>query len=773
MVGFKEHLRAEVVPGEGVFLFSERGNRLIDSRELEALAPLLTEHRELPALLSAVSPHLPPERVGYLLRQLAEARLVEHRVPDGADQAEPAGATAPGRMARAFWELAGIDGRQACARTAGGRIRLTAVGDADVQAVYTALDHGGFEVVGPDAPPADDPSTELSAVVCTDYLDPALALVDAAHRASGRPWLLARPWGADVWVGPVLRPGEPDSPCWSCLAHRLWGQRDVEARVQRALGRRGPAPVRPSHIPASSGLGAQLLALEAAKWLAGHRDTGQDAVLTMDCFTLQTRHHQVRRRPQCPECGDPGLVAARDRRPLPLRPCPKAVQQGPGCAGDRAIGIGEMLVRYNHLISPVTGVVRAVEPDPDAPADCHVYRAGFNLALAGASPGEARQGLRSLSSGKGMTAEHAKVSALGEALERYSGVFTGEEAVVHGSYQQLRARGEDPLEPNACQLYHPRQYRDREAWNRAHGVFQYICEPFAPDVPLDWTPVWSLDGTRRRLLPTALLYFDGPNPVGRSFARADSNGCAAGGSLEDAVVQGFLELVERDATAIWWYNRTRQPAVCAEAFDTPWTLRQRQLHAQMNREIWMLDLTADLGIPVFAALSRRTDKPAEDIVLGLGAHFDPQTAMRRAIAELNQMVPFVGSARADGSGYNCSDPELLDWCRTATTAGHPYLLPDPGVPARTPADYPYTPRPDLLEDISSIGRLAADHGLDVLVLDQTRPDIGLPVVRVIVPGLRHFWARFGEGRLYDVPVRLGRLTRPNRYEDLNPVPIFF
>ena len=50
--------------------------------------------------------------------------------------------------------------------------------------------------------------------------------------------------------------------------------------------------------------------------------------------------------------------------------------------------------------------------------------------------------------------------------------------------------------------------------------------------------------------------------------------------------------------------------------------------------------------------------------------------------------------------------------------------------------------------------IAKRAGLDFLVLDQTRPDIGVPVVRVIVPGLRHFYRRFAPtGRLYDVPVK--------------------
>jgi ribosomal protein S12 methylthiotransferase accessory factor len=62
--------------------------------------------------------------------------------------------------------------------------------------------------------------------------------------------------------------------------------------------------------------------------------------------------------------------------------------------------------------------------------------------------------------------------------------------------------------------------------------------------------------------------------------------------------------------------------------------------------------------------------------------------------------------------------------------------------------------------------------MELMVLDQTRPDVGLPVVKVIVPGMRHFWARYAPGRLFDVPVQLGRLSRPTRHEDLNPIPLF-
>jgi ribosomal protein S12 methylthiotransferase accessory factor len=69
--------------------------------------------------------------------------------------------------------------------------------------------------------------------------------------------------------------------------------------------------------------------------------------------------------------------------------------------------------------------------------------------------------------------------------------------------------------------------------------------------------------------------------------------------------------------------------------------------------------------------------------------------------------------------------------------------------------------------------LAAARGIDILVLDQTRPDIGLPVVKVIAPGMRHFWNRLGPGRLYEVPVRLGLLEAPTPEEKMNPIPMFF
>jgi ribosomal protein S12 methylthiotransferase accessory factor len=225
----------------------------------------------------------------------------------------------------------------------------------------------------------------------------------------------------------------------------------------------------------------------------------------------------------------------------------------------------------------------------------------------------------------------------------------------------------------------------------------------------------------------------------------------------------MLEIVERDAVALWWYNRTRQPEVDLAAAGDPWLAELHEVYAGLGREVWALDVTSDIGVPVVVALSRRTGGPGEEIMLGFGAHLDPAVALRRALTELNQMMPAVL-----GGGHG-DDPDAVRWLGEATVADQPHLLPDPAL--RAPV-HDYACSPDLPADVRAVQEKLEHAGHEVFLLDQTRPDIGLPVVKVIVPGMRGFWARFAPGRLYDVPVRLGRLAEPTAYEDLNPMPIF-
>ena len=185
--------------------------------------------------------------------------------------------------------------------------------------------------------------------------------------------------------------------------------------------------------------------------------------------------------------------------------------------------------------------------------------------------------------------------------------------------------------------------------------------------------------------------------------------------------------------------------------------------------MWLLDLTGDLGIPVFAAVSHRTDGAEERILYGFGAHTDPRIAALRSVCELNQMLPAYDVQDLD-------DPEtrgswLGQWLKEARIAEHPHLAPDPGAAGRRMTDYPVPDTENVRDDIEHCRALVERKGLELLVLDQTRPDIGMPVARAIVPGLRHFWPRFAPGRLYDVPVEMGWTEGPLAETELNPFTI--
>ena len=273
-------------------------------------------------------------------------------------------------------------------------------------------------------------------------------------------------------------------------------------------------------------------------------------------------------------------------------------------------------------------------------------------------------------------------------------------------------------------------------------------------------------------MPTTFCYYDYPWPEGGPYCVACSNGNAAGNTPEEAILQGFLELVERDSAALWWYNRLRRPAVDLESFGEPYPHQLAEYLHRHQRDLWVLDLTADLEIPVFVALSRRIAGPLEHIMFGFGAHLDARIALLRAVTELNQMLVWVLPAESEQQPLAISDKETLDWLQSATLANQPYLVPDSDTRPRKAPHYQGRWADDLRDDVLACQALVQRQGMEMLVLDQTRADIGLPVVKVIVPGLRHFWARFARGRLYDVPVRLGWLPRPLSEEELNPIPMF-
>src|SRR5262249_48283555 len=143
-------------------------------------------------------------------------------------------------------------------------------------------------------------------------------------------------------------------------------------------------------------------------------------------------------------------------------------------------------------------------------------------------------------------------------------------------------------------------------------------------------------------------------------------------------------------------------------------------------------------------------------------HFDPRIALLRALTEVNQFlsIGLMGARNASPSHHDGDTPFYL--------RDHLYLTPN-GFPPARPDGRSNFGALDKPEQVMACVNRARENGLEFVVFDRTRADIEVPVVRVIVPGLRHFYRRFAPGRLYDVPVKLKLRDRPLSENELNPL----
>ncbi|MGQ7847271.1 TOMM precursor leader peptide-binding protein [Granulosicoccus sp. 3-233] len=753
---FKSSVNAIVDPDDGLFLLCEGRYAWMPERIFKALAPMLNGNHPVESIFSKLADtHAARDVLGALDRLRKGGYLAED-------------ATVLEAANRAFWELSGTAPSRALHNLQQSSLSIRLIGTtmdpATVSILTECLAEEGITV---------QQDADCSIVITDDYLHPELQSWNAQSLESGHSWILVKPRGLQSWMGPAFMPGR--SACWQCLAQRLRWHRRVDCYL-------GAAAETPPGAPAAglnSSLLAQLLevAAEVTRWLATDHSALLDRVVSTNLLTLERRHHILVRRPQCQACGN-GLADLDREDAMPRIRSQRKVSKLDG-GGYRVMSAEAMAAQLEHHVSPITGIVGNLEvgrrSGPTTPVDhwmTPTYSADHNFNDMHDGDFMLYEGLRRRSGGKGKHAAQARASAVGESLERYSGVFDGTEVRQRASFDALAG---EAIHPNVCMGYSQEQYRNRQLHNQRQHKAHWVPEPFDSSAQIDWSPLWSLTTGRRRFLPTSYCYF-GYRSSDSLFARADSNGCAAGAVLEEAMLQGVLELIERDAVAIWWYNRIERPAVDLQALKDEYGRELQKHYQSLGRDLWVLDVTSDIGIPVYAALSRRTDKPQEDIIYGFGCHLDPEIALLRSLTELNQSLEAVPMAAGEASSQEyLGTDEAIHWWQTVRLDENPYLGMPRASSVRSPGCRPHEnlASGDLSRDLRTCVDALAHHGLDTLVLDQTRPDVGLPVTRIVVPGLRHFWARFAEGRLYDVPVQQGWLREPLTENQLNPFVIQF
>jgi ribosomal protein S12 methylthiotransferase accessory factor len=319
-------------------------------------------------------------------------------------------------------------------------------------------------------------------------------------------------------------------------------------------------------------------------------------------------------------------------------------------------------------------------------------------------------GHRSVSaSGVGLSLRSAFEGCIGEGIEYLSQVETGQEGLTRGSLMECGAGS--ALAEDVATL------------TRQAGL--------ADNAPLDWIVGQCLADGREVSLPADLcLRRDAgqrlvpPAPL--------SIGCAAAVSFEAAALHGLLELIERDAAALWW--RGGRPGALVP-FDHPAARAAVSTLALVRRDArrrrsWLIDITTDLLVPCVAAVS--IDPGAKGFACGLSARLSLEEAAQGAILEMCQMElahEVVAAKRRErgDEGLNVQDRAHLRRRDHLDVARCGLLHPQPpGVPI---ADFPH-PR-----SLSKLVDHLASHGFPSFAVDLTRPIFGIPVVRVLCPGL--------------------------------------
>jgi oxazoline/thiazoline synthase len=721
---FAPNFTAYVLPPDVVCLYSEDRKFFLHGELYCALTSAIAKGgKSAKDLVRDLQKQFPVDKIEEALKRLIERRYVTP-ISYGSD----------GTVA-AYWASLGLPPEIAEKNLSECKVRVEAIDVAGAKELSAALGELGVRIV--------QRSPDLTITLTNDYLERRLAELNQQRVAGKAPWLLVQPSGLFPLVGPVIRPGE--TACWSCLFDRMIRNREIKGFLERGPAQRVATSPLVRNTLGQGGI--QFAAVEIAKAIAsGFRTDLNNHIASFDMMGASIAKHYVARRPQCPLCGSKKLHDPRRKpQPIQLAEGNKLVMTS---GGYRTVSSRATVSRFRKHVSPLTGVVTRLERiESDLPMNTAFY-AQHNFSAPAHNVDQLRSGLTGGSYGKGSTAEQAEASALMEAIERYSGIFQSDEIRITRRFTDFKP-GEAML-PNDVQLFSQAQFDTRHI-PQPEGTHQ-VPNPFNPEEKTEWSPAWSLRDKRFQYFPTGLLYF-----FYRGF-HTDSNGCAAGNTREEAIVQGFLELVERDAYAIWWYNRSQRAELDLSQFDDSYVRDITSQFAEAGRKIWVLDVTSDLGIPTYVAIMHWMQNGQENIEFGSGSHFDRRIALLRALTELSQ---FLAIGVMDGGS---GEKPTLDGVTPLKIENYPFLLPSAN-PALPPAPG-LSVHDNTRDQVQACVDIASRAGMDFLVLDQTRPDVEVPVVRVLVPGMRHFYKRFGPGRLYDVPVKLGLMNRPLPEEEL-------
>jgi ribosomal protein S12 methylthiotransferase accessory factor len=340
----------------------------------------------------------------------------------------------------------------------------------------------------------------------------------------------------------------------------------------------------------------------------------------------------------------------------------------------------------------------------------------------------------------------SRTTAILEALERSAGFLPkAKRSVVYGSYAQLQ---EQAINPETFGLFSEQPFLQKLSGSQRFTAY-------SSTLPFHWVWAYSLRRQQPVLVPEQIAYYgmQALRPETENFLLETSNGCAVGGSIEDATLHGLCEVIERDAFFLTWYARLQVPALdWRSTHDADLLLAIERSMRMTGFEFYAFDCTTDFALPVILMLAVNKEDRAPRVILGAAAHLDPDKALATAFFETASTI--VGQSerfpRDSAKGKRLiEDSALILSIEDHVLAGampeafsrFAFLLaerPLQTLQERFAAHYARQPSLDLTEELLSLIKKVIHRGYDVIIVDQTSPELragNFSCVRVLVPGL--------------------------------------
>ncbi|MBX9976186.1 TOMM precursor leader peptide-binding protein [Cytobacillus firmus] len=624
----------------------------------------------------------------------------------------------------------------------------------ELPAEYKVVRHMNFEPELPDG-------TDLILVLHDTWLPAVHKKAEEVSRSSGIPWLRGFVSFGEGVIGPFVHPSTPG--CSQCADMRkLLAGRDREEMWELQQRLEGSNGLERDAWASRTGLlqMSYLLLSEVQRVLEGSLEDLDRRMFLVSLKTLKTSCHLILPDSLCQVCSslpEDSQEAAR----ITMKPSPKISADSYRC---RSLEDLDQTLVKNYLDSR-TGLLNGKMYDFTPPfADVVV-----NLPLFRGDEGVA---------GRTHSYKVSELTAILEGLERSCGISPrGKRTAVYDSFRNLEDRALNPVKVGV--------HAD-EQYARPHFPFK----KFNPDIPINWVWGYSFLQERPILVPELLAYYS--LGCGNGFVYETSNGCALGGSLEEAIFYGIMEVVERDSFLMTWYGQLALPRL------DPYSSNDRELQLMIDRvrtvggyDLHLYNATMEHGIPSVWAMAKNRKKKGLNLICAAGAHLDPVRAVKSAVHELAGMMMTLDDKLEENK------KEFLQMLQDSSLVGKMddhgmlYGLPqaeerlkfllDENRPFRTfSEEFNWEGKhADLTEDLQDILQALHRQKLDVIVVDQTTPEVkrsGLHCVKVLIPGMlpmtfgHHLTRVTGLERVLEVPMKLGYAKEPLTVEQLNPHP---